>query len=229
MVSLIGIIVGSLISTYHIVWEAESEYIVSYGGAQINTNYTWPAGDISVRGLEILKYQPVLGGIILVLLGLNLILCLASILSKKNSKDPVIHTVLPIFTLVATVVLIFFLSNMAKFQIIEANYTKSTNIISLSQMNPVYSAASKSKYLILLIVFLFYIILCFIKRSRFVVKQEKNTEVVAVSMASPEISNAEELKKYKDLFDSGVITREEFDAKKKQLLGLKQSEDGLSD
>lgn len=33
-------------------------------------------------------------------------------------------------------------------------------------------------------------------------------------------SNADELKKYKDLLDSGVITHEEFDAKKKQLLGL---------
>ena len=33
-------------------------------------------------------------------------------------------------------------------------------------------------------------------------------------------SNADELKKYKELLDSGVITQEEFDAKKKQLLGL---------
>jgi len=32
--------------------------------------------------------------------------------------------------------------------------------------------------------------------------------------------NAEELKKYKVLLDSGIITQEEFDAKKKQLLGL---------
>lgn len=34
------------------------------------------------------------------------------------------------------------------------------------------------------------------------------------------ISQAEELKKYKDLLDSGVISQEEFNAKKKQLLGL---------
>ena len=33
-------------------------------------------------------------------------------------------------------------------------------------------------------------------------------------------STADELKKYKELLDSGVITQEEFDAKKKQLLGL---------
>ena len=35
-----------------------------------------------------------------------------------------------------------------------------------------------------------------------------------------EISSADELKKFKELLDSGVITQEEFDAKKKQLLGL---------
>lgn len=34
------------------------------------------------------------------------------------------------------------------------------------------------------------------------------------------ISGAEELTKYKELLDSGVITQEEFDAKKKQLLDL---------
>lgn len=37
---------------------------------------------------------------------------------------------------------------------------------------------------------------------------------------TPSTSNADELKKYKELFDNGVITQEEFDAKKKQLLGL---------
>ncbi len=34
------------------------------------------------------------------------------------------------------------------------------------------------------------------------------------------ISSADELKKFKELFDSGIITQEEFDAKKKELLGL---------
>lgn len=34
------------------------------------------------------------------------------------------------------------------------------------------------------------------------------------------ISNADELKKYKDLLDNGVISQEEYDVKKKQILGL---------
>lgn len=35
-----------------------------------------------------------------------------------------------------------------------------------------------------------------------------------------QLSAADELKKYKDLLDSGIINQDEFDAKKKQLLGL---------
>lgn len=46
--------------------------------------------------------------------------------------------------------------------------------------------------------------------------------VVATTKIKQEIqpSSADELKKYKELLDSGVISQEEFDAKKKQLLGL---------
>lgn len=49
-------------------------------------------------------------------------------------------------------------------------------------------------------------------------RQEKKEVVKPVTEATP--GNADELKKYKDLLDSGVITQEEFDTKKKQLLGL---------
>lgn len=48
-------------------------------------------------------------------------------------------------------------------------------------------------------------------------EQKKAAPVVA---AAPVPSNAGELKQYKELLDSGVISQEEFDAKKKQLLGL---------
>ncbi|MBO7170519.1 MAG: SHOCT domain-containing protein [Clostridia bacterium] len=49
------------------------------------------------------------------------------------------------------------------------------------------------------------------------VRGSKNNSSTTIIQAS---SNAEELKKYKDLLDAGIITQEEFDAKKKQLLGL---------
>lgn len=46
------------------------------------------------------------------------------------------------------------------------------------------------------------------------IKQEQNAS------ATNTISAADELKKFKELLDMGAITQEEFDAKKKQLLGL---------
>lgn len=48
-------------------------------------------------------------------------------------------------------------------------------------------------------------------------KNKPKTETTTIVQNSDE---ADMLKKYKDLLDSGVITQEEFDAKKKQLLGL---------
>ena len=39
-------------------------------------------------------------------------------------------------------------------------------------------------------------------------------------VANTSSSSADELKKFKELLDAGIITQEEFDAKKKQLLGL---------
>lgn len=47
---------------------------------------------------------------------------------------------------------------------------------------------------------------------------EASTQPVVVAAAAP--SAADELMKFKQLLDAGAITQEEFDAKKKQLLGL---------
>ena len=46
-------------------------------------------------------------------------------------------------------------------------------------------------------------------------RQNKSNEV-----KKKEFSNADELKKYKELLDSGAITEEEYNVKKKELLGL---------
>lgn len=50
-------------------------------------------------------------------------------------------------------------------------------------------------------------------------RQSRGTATTTIKQEIPQ-SNADELKKYKELLDSGVITQEEFNAKKKQLLGL---------
>lgn len=51
------------------------------------------------------------------------------------------------------------------------------------------------------------------------IRQSKNSNASNQVVLNNQ-SNADELKKYKELLDGGVITQEEFDAKKKQLLGL---------
>lgn len=50
--------------------------------------------------------------------------------------------------------------------------------------------------------------------------QEKIKEARQPKVAVAATSAADELKKFKELLDMGVITQEEFDTKKKQLLGL---------
>lgn len=58
--------------------------------------------------------------------------------------------------------------------------------------------------------------------STLIVKRQDKSETVTTTTIKQELpqSAADELKKFKDLADSGVITQEEFEAKKKQLLGL---------
>lgn len=48
------------------------------------------------------------------------------------------------------------------------------------------------------------------------IMERQNKEAVKTEA----VSNADELKKYKELLDSGVITEQDFEKKKKQLLGL---------
>ena len=50
-----------------------------------------------------------------------------------------------------------------------------------------------------------------------IVKKYKGGPAVQVVQ---QVSSADELKKFKELLDMGIISQEEFDAKKKQLLGL---------
>ena len=55
--------------------------------------------------------------------------------------------------------------------------------------------------------------------SKLLMERQNKSAGTTIRQEIPQ-SNADELKKFKDLLDAGVITQEEFDAKKKQLLGL---------
>jgi hypothetical protein len=51
-------------------------------------------------------------------------------------------------------------------------------------------------------------------------RQENTVHQTTVNTPTSQASAMDDLKKLKDLLDAGIITQEEFDAKKKQLLGL---------
>ena len=51
-------------------------------------------------------------------------------------------------------------------------------------------------------------------------RQDSTASSVTVTTQATQSNSMEDLKKLKDLLDAGIITQEEFDAKKKQLLGL---------
>ena len=51
--------------------------------------------------------------------------------------------------------------------------------------------------------------------TKLLLKRQKGTANI-----SEKSNSADEIKKYKELLDDGIITQEEFDAKKKQILGL---------
>lgn len=48
----------------------------------------------------------------------------------------------------------------------------------------------------------------------------KSSNEITPIQINEAVSSADELKKFKELLDCGIITQEEFDAKKKQLLGI---------
>ena len=56
--------------------------------------------------------------------------------------------------------------------------------------------------------------------SKLLVDRQKQTETSATVASAPAASNADELKKYKELLDSGVITEEEFKEIKSRLLNI---------
>ena len=56
--------------------------------------------------------------------------------------------------------------------------------------------------------------------SNLLIQRQDNAARKNVLIQESNNSNADELKKFKELLDQGIISQEEFDAKKKQLLGL---------
>ena len=123
------------------------------------------------------------------------IMCVVSIISKSKEKDGTIHGVLAI---------VLFIS--VNWNLISC--TSGDNIISNNFPGALFE-----------IMLFLAVVVAFAKRSSIIVGDNKIKQHTIINNVQ-ETTNADELKKYKDLLDNGVITQEEFDAKKKQLLNL---------
>lgn len=121
------------------------------------------------------------------------VMCIISIAAKSEHRDGKLHAVLPIVLfLLVNWNLICIQGQIGDLLII--GYDFPTTIFELCMIGVV--------------------IIGFAKRSTLIAGLPKAAEVKI------EATQADELQKYKNLLDSGAITQEEYDAKKKQLLGL---------
>lgn len=133
-----------------------------------------------------------------VLFLLSAVMCIISIVSKNTYKDGKAHGAVAILLFIVTVF----------------------NLISCTQDGEdLYVVSSENFPGIILIGLLFaVVVVAFAKRSSFIAESKESQRTVVNNIQ--ETTNADELKKYKDLLDSGAITQEEFENKKKELLGL---------
>lgn len=127
------------------------------------------------------------------------VMCIISIISNSKYKDGISHGA------VATLLFIY-----TMFVFLFINSGKSLNYLYIIETDfPIELFIGLS---------LAMVVVAFAKRSSFIAESKESKQTVVNNIQ--ETTNADELKKYKDLLDSGAITQEEFDAKKKELLGL---------
>ena len=120
------------------------------------------------------------------------IMCIISIVSKNEHRDGKLHASLPvIWYLLVHWNLISLQGEVGNFVI--TGYDFPTAIFEVCMIGAV--------------------VIGFAKRSTLIAGLPKTVEV------KQEPTKADELKKYKELLDSGAITQEEYDTKKKELLG----------
>ena len=157
-------------------------------GVATSKNFSY---ETTMSAMDIIGKFPIMKIPMYVLFLLCAIMCIVSIISKKEYRDGRIHSILAIILFVYV------------------NYC----IISCGVG---YGETVSTKFPTGIFEFCLFavIVVSFVKRSTLI------TGLPKVKVVGNTTSNADELKKYKDLLDSGVITQEEFDEKKKQLLGI---------
>lgn len=163
------------------------------GGYLIEINGKWVDGSlISVKPLELMSHYSLQYYPMLFLYAVIAIMCIISIVAKKEHRDGKLHASLPVF--------LFLLTHW--------------NLISLGEeVGNFVITGYDFPTAIFEVCMIGVVVIGFAKRSTLIAGLPKTVEV------KQESTKADELKKYKELLDSGAITQEEYDAKKKELLG----------
>ncbi len=154
-------------------------------------------------------------GLILACL-IGLALFIRQLLSTDDKRNNVITLFAPIIELAIILIMTFaggFYYGESKFHGYRYNYSSGNYEKGIIRPSTFYYI-----FIVLLIVLIILSIAgYFLAKKKGIEDEVVQKDVVVVKNTS---SVADELRAYKELLDSGVITQEEFDEKKKQLLGL---------
>ncbi len=175
-----------------------------YLALESTKNYMDVEPNIPISFMDAADGTP-LGLFLIALFALNAVLCLISVFNSNDKRDGVLHCILPVINLVVFIILS-----------IANDKVKVDNDAIFRQ--PIVVVQVSTMFTVMIFVLFAIAVIAFAKRSRTVVPAQEENPVTVNNIQ--EVSTADELAKYKKLLDEKIITQEEFDAKKKQLLGL---------
>lgn len=162
------------------------------------------AGYIYYR--QMLEGMPIFGLIATGLLVCGILVAVISAIRNAPERDGKLHSILPIFIFLFVWM---FVAWLGPYNVdgVSGCYVDSLHTETMSM--PIWN--------VIQIMLLASIVLGFVKRSKMLVPDQA---AAAAQVGTPELDKGKELKMYKELLDQGVITQEDFEAKKKQILGL---------
>lgn len=160
------------------------------------------------KGVNVFELNPLFVVFILIFAIASIIVLFVQYLGTKNNISPKINF-LPLGT-----GLIFIVASIARFSSTVPNGSPAGT----AQWGKYgfYEYAPNFGFYIAIILIVISALLSFL----IAIGKVKDAAPMQKASSMPQKSNIDELKEYKELFDSGVITEEEFNAKKKQLLNL---------
>lgn len=191
--NLIEFIVQIVTLVSFIVIPSATMYSGSISSTSDSITHTTSTTTTSMGGYLLLN-APVFLFLILGFMAVNAIICLVSVLGNSTDRDGKAHVA---FAIVA---------GFLCFWSLITDFTSSPVHLEISVLYKAFAILCS----------IAIVVIAVIKRSSRIVPAVEKSATTIIQAAS----SADELKKYKELLDSGVITQEEFDAKKKQLMGL---------